>query len=155
VPTGDIGHLWAKGASLFAGYWNRADITRRVLKGEWYSTGDMYSCDHDGFYWYQGRSDDMLRVSGHWDSPAAGEAALIQHPAVLEAAVVGKRDADELTKPKAFVILRDPTVASARLVEELQNHVKTSMAPYSYPRWIDFVTELPKTATGKIQRFKL
>src|SRR5262249_35091487 len=96
VPTGGIGHLWAKGASLFAGYWDRADVTRRVLKGEWYSTGDMYSCDHDGFYWYQGRSDDMLRVSGHWVSPAAVEATLIRHPAVLEAAVVGKRDADGL-----------------------------------------------------------
>ncbi len=155
VPVGGIGHLWVKGGSLFAGYWNRADVTQRVLKGEWYSSGDMYSRDDDDFYWYQGRSDDMLRVSGHWVSPAAVEATLIQHPAVLEAAVVGKLDADQLMKPKAFVILRDPAAASDQLVEDLKNHIKTSMAPYSYPRWIDFVPELPKTATGKIQRFKL
>jgi benzoate-CoA ligase len=155
VPDGEIGNLLVKGGSLFAGYWNRHDVTRRVLQGEWYNTGDKYSRDAEGYYWYRGRADDMLRVSGHWVSPAEVEGALMTHPAVLEAAVVGKRDADDLTKPKAFVILRDPAQASGALAAELQDHVKATIAPYNYPRWVEFVAELPKTATGKIQRFKL
>lgn len=150
-----IGNLAIKGGSLFTGYWNRRDVTQRALQGEWYFTGDKYTRDADGYYWYTGRADDMLRVSGHWVSPAEVEAALIAHPAVLEAAVVGKTDADDLVKPKAFVILRDPTGGSERLAEELKAHVKATIAPYNYPRWIEFVPELPKTATGKIQRFKL
>ena len=150
-----IGNLAIKGGSLFAGYWNRRDVTQRVLRGEWYYTGDKYTRDADGYYWYTGRVDDMLRVSGHWVSPAEVEAALIAHPAVLEAAVVGKTDTDDLVKPKAFVILRNPADASERLAEELKAHVKATMAPYNYPRWIEFTPELPKTATGKIQRFKL
>jgi benzoate-CoA ligase family protein len=155
VPAGEIGNLAVKGGSLFAGYWNRHETTRRVLQGEWYLTGDKYSQDADGFYWYRGRTDDMLRVSGHWVSPAEVEAALIAHPSVLEAAVVGKQDADELVKPKAFVVLRPGVTPSATLAEELQAHVKTTMAPYNYPRWVEFVSGLPKTATGKIQRYKL
>jgi benzoate-CoA ligase len=157
APVGPnvIGNLAIRGGSLFAGYWNRRDATARAIRGEWYHTGDKYTCDADGYYWYTGRADDMLRVSGHWVSPAEVEAALISHPAVLEAAVVGHKDADDLVKPRAFVILREPGTASERLGEELKAHVKTSIAPYSYPRWIEFVTELPKTATGKIQRFKL
>jgi benzoate-CoA ligase family protein len=155
VPPGEIGNLAIRGDSLFTGYWNRHDTTRRVLQGEWYHTGDKYSVDPDGFYWYQGRADDMLRVSGHWVSPAEVEAALVGHPTVVEAAVVGKADADELIKPKAFVILRDDVEPSDALAEELKTHVKSSIAPYNYPRWIDFVTDLPKTATGKIQRYKL
>jgi len=155
VPPGEIGNLAVRGDSLFAGYWNRHDTSRRVLQGEWYHTGDKYSVDADGFFWYQGRADDMLRVSGPWVSPAEVEAALISHPDVVEAAVVGKADADELIKPQAFVILRDGIEPSDALAEELKTHVKSSIAPYNYPRWIEFVTDLPKTATGKIQRYKL
>ncbi|MGI8550644.1 MAG: benzoate-CoA ligase family protein [Dehalococcoidia bacterium] len=153
--TGEIGNLVIKGGSLFAGYWNQHETNQRVLKGEWYATGDKYSQDTDGYYWYQGRADDMLRVSGHWVSPAEVEAALIEHPAVLEAAVVGKADADELIKPKAVVLLRAGVEPSDALAEELKAHIKMTMAPYNYPRWVEFATELPKTATGKIQRFKL
>jgi len=155
VPQGEAGNLLISGGSIFAGYWRRSDVTRRVLQGEWYHTGDKYRQDADGYYWYMGRADDLLRVSGHWVSPAEVEGALISHPAVLEAAVVGKEDHDGLVKPKAFVILRDGAAAAESLAEELKVHVKSTIAPYQYPRWIDFVRELPKTATGKIQRFKL
>jgi benzoate-CoA ligase len=155
VPRGEIGNLAIRGGSLFAGYWNRRETTVRVLQGEWYFTGDKYWQDTDGYYWYSGRADDMLRVSGHWVSPAEVEAALITHPAVLEAAVVGKADADELIKPIAFVVPRGDTQPDAALVDELKAHVKSLIAPYGYPRWIEFVSELPKTATGKIQRYKL
>jgi len=155
VPQGEAGNLLISGGSIFAGYWRRSDVTRRVLQGEWYHTGDKYRQDADGYYWYMGRSDDLLRVSGHWVSPAEVEAALISHPTVLEAAVVGKEDHDGLVKPKAFVVLRDGAAGTESLAEELKVHVKSTIAPYQYPRWIDFVPELPKTATGKIQRFKL
>jgi acyl-coenzyme A synthetase/AMP-(fatty) acid ligase len=130
-------------------------VTRRVLQGEWYHTGDKYYVDADGYYWYRGRVDDMLRVSGHWVSPAEVEAALVTHPAVVEAAVVGSPDADELIKPKAFVVLREGVAPGEALAEELKSHIKATMAPYNYPRWVEFRTELPKTATGKIQRFRL
>jgi benzoate-CoA ligase len=155
VPQGEVGDLLVDGGSIFAGYWRRPDVTRRTLRGEWYFTGDKYRQDADGYYWYMGRADDLLRVSGHWVSPAEVEAALISHPAVLEAAVVGKQDADRLVKPQAFVVLRDGHAASASLAEELKAHVKATIAPYQYPRWIEFRENLPKTATGKIQRFKL
>lgn len=155
VPDGEPGGLWVKGGSLFAGYWHREDVNCRVLRDGWFITGDTYLREADGFFWYQGRTDDMLRVSGHWVSPPEVEGVLMKHPAVLEAAVVGKRDADELVKPQAFIVLRDPSAASEELKEELKRHVKASMAPYCYPRWIEFVKELPKTATGKIQRFRL
>jgi benzoate-CoA ligase family protein len=155
VASGEIGNLVISGGSIFAGYWNRRDLTARVLQGEWYSTGDKYCLDADGYYWYKGRSDDMLRVSGHWVSPAEVEAALIGHPAVLEAAVVGQTDADALIKPKAFVVLREGVEAATSLAEELKAHVKAVSAPYNYPRWIEFCDALPKTATGKIQRYKL
>jgi benzoate-CoA ligase family protein len=155
VPPGETGNLMVRGGSLFAGYWSRHDVTRRVLQGEWYQTGDRYYVDDDGYYWYRGRADDMLRVSGHWVSPTEVEAALIAHPAVLEAAVVGRPDADELIKPQAFVVLREGFTPSEALAEELKAHIKATMAPYNYPRWVEFRSELPKTATGKIQRFKL
>jgi benzoate-CoA ligase family protein len=155
VPQGEVGDLVVSGGSLFAGYWRRQEITQRVLRGEWYYTGDKYRQDADGYYWYMGRSDDLLRVSGHWVSPAEVEGALISHPAVLEAAVVGKQDDDKLVKPKAYVVLRDGQPGSEALAGELKDHVKASIAPYQYPRWIEFVPGLPKTATGKIQRFKL
>jgi benzoate-CoA ligase len=155
VPEGEIGNLLVSGGSVFVGYWHRQDVTRRVLQGEWYHTGDKYRRDGDGYYWYIGRADDLLRVSGHWVSPAEVEAALVSHPAVLEAAVVGKEDSDGLIKPKAFVVLRDGFQAADRLAEELKAHVKSTIAPYQYPRWIEFDDALPKTATGKIQRYKL
>ena len=155
VPQGEIGNLLISGGSIFAGYWHRQDVTRRVLQGEWYCTGDKYRQDADGYYWYMGRADELLRVSGHWVSPAEVEAALTSHPAVLEAAVVGKEDNDGLIKPKAFVVLREGIPASEPLAEELKAHVKTTIVPYQYPRWIEFHDTLPKTATGKIQRYKL
>jgi len=155
VPQGEIGNLVVSGGSVFAGYWHRQEVSRRVLQGEWYHTGDKYRQDADGYYWYMGRADEMLRVSGHWVSPAEVEGALISHPAVLEAAVVGKEDNDGLIKPKAFVVLREGIHASEPLAEELKAHVKTTIAPYQYPRWIEFQDTLPKTATGKIQRYKL
>jgi benzoate-CoA ligase len=125
------------------------------VQGEWYCTGDKFRRDADGYYWYMGRADDLLRVSGHWVSPAEVEAALVAHPAVLEAAVVGKQDDDELVKPKAFVVLRSGAMASEALAEALKAHVKAAIAPYQYPRWVEFCDSLPKTATGKIQRYKL
>ncbi|MFN0070551.1 MAG: benzoate-CoA ligase family protein [Chloroflexota bacterium] len=156
VGTGEIGNLVISGGSVFIGYWNRIDTSRRTLQGSWYFTGDKYSRDADGYFWYHGRADDMLRVSGHWVSPTEVEGALMTHPAVLEAAVVGQADGDELIKPKAFVILRaDAPTPTEALATELKDHVKATIAPYNYPRWIEFVTELPKTATGKIQRYKL
>ncbi len=155
VPDGEIGNLVIRGGSIFAGYWNQHAASRRVLQGQWYHTGDKYVRDAEGFHYYAGRADDMLRVSGHWVSPAEVEAVLVAHPAVIEAAVVGKADDDELIKPQAFVILRDGAAPSEALAEELKAHVKATIAPYNYPRWIVFVTDLPKTATGKIQRFKL
>ncbi len=155
VPTGEVGDLLVRGGSLFAGYWRRDEVTRRALQGDWYRTGDKYRRDADGYLWHMGRADDLLRVSGHWVSPAEVEAALITHPAVLEAAVVGQEDRDELITPKAFVVLREGASASEGLAEALKAHVKAAIAPFQYPRWIEFRDHLPKTATGKIQRYKL
>jgi benzoate-CoA ligase len=118
-------------------------------------TGDKYYQDEDGYYWYAGRADDMLKVGGIWVSPVEVEGTLVKHPAVLEAAVVGHEDTDRLVKPRAFVVLKDTTAAAPALAEELKTFVKDRIAAYKYPRWIEFVSELPKTATGKIQRFKL
>ena len=118
-------------------------------------TGDRYARDTDGYFVYQGRADDMLKVGGIWVSPVEVENTLVGHPAVLEAAVVGHEDTDRLVKPKAFIVLKEGRTGSAPLQSELQGFVKDKLAPYKYPRWIEFVTELPKTATGKIQRFKL
>ncbi len=155
VPRGEIGNLRVKGDSIMACYWNKHDKTRETLFGPWIQTGDKYWQDEDGYFWYAGRADDMLKVGGIWVSPVEVEATLIKHPAVLEAAVVGKEDEERLVKPKAFVVLKDPAAASPGLVDELRAFVKDRIAPYKYPRWIEFVPELPKTATGKIQRFKL
>jgi len=152
VKQGELGELLIKGPSAANGYWNNRAKTRSTFVGEWARSGDKYSQDADGFYAYGGRTDDMLKVSGIWVSPAEVEAALVSHDAVLEAAVVGKEDGQKLVKPKAFVVLKQGRQASA---EELQGYVKSKLAPYKYPRWIEFVKDLPKTATGKIQRFKL
>jgi benzoate-CoA ligase len=155
VPAGEIGNLRVRGDSIMAYYWNKHDKTKETLFGSWIQTGDKYHRDADGYYWYDGRGDDMLKVGGIWVSPIEVEATLIQHDAVLEAAVVGQEDEDRLVKPRAYVVLKDPARAGEALAAELRLFVKDMIAPYKYPRWIDFVTELPKTATGKIQRFKL
>ncbi|MGE0823028.1 MAG: benzoate-CoA ligase family protein [Candidatus Binatia bacterium] len=155
VPTGEIGDLLVKGGSITTGYWHKLEATRRALQGEWIQTGDKYYRDVDGIFWYCGRSDDMLKVSGQWVSPAEVEGVLFQHPAVLEAAVVGWEDENKLVKPKAFVVLKDGYVASAPLAQALQTFVRERILPHKYPRWVEFVADLPKTATGKIQRYKL
>jgi benzoate-CoA ligase family protein len=155
VPQGEIGNLRVKGDSTMAYYWNKHEKTKETLFGPWIQTGDKYWQDAEGYFWYAGRADDMLKVGGIWVSPVEVEATLIKHPAVLEAAVVGKEDSDRLVKPKAYVVLKDAAGGAAGLDDELKAFVKDKIAPYKYPRWIEFVTELPKTATGKIQRFKL
>ena len=155
VPAGEIGNLRVKGDSIMAYYWNQHEKTKDALVGHWIQTGDKYYQDPDGYFWYCGRADDMLKVGGIWVSPVEVENTLMGHRAVLETAVVGHADTDELIKPKAFVVLKDGQSASAALEAELKAFVKDKIAPYKYPRWIEFVSELPKTATGKIQRFKL
>jgi benzoate-CoA ligase len=155
VPQGEIGNIRVKGDSTMAYYWNKHEKTKETLFGQWIQTGDKYYQDADGYYWYCGRSDDMLKVGGIWVSPIEVEATLIRHAAVLEAAVVGREDTDRLVKPHAYVVLKDPAHAGDQLADELKTFVKDKIAPYKYPRWIEFVTDLPKTATGKIQRFKL
>ncbi len=155
VPEGEMGNLRVKGDSTMAYYWNKHEKTKETLFGPWIQTGDKYWRDSDGYFWYAGRADDMLKVGGIWVSPVEVEATLIKHPAVLEAAVVGKEDSDRLVKPKAYVVLKDGAGGGAALGDELKGFVKDKIAPYKYPRWIEFVPELPKTATGKIQRFKL
>jgi benzoate-CoA ligase len=155
VPQGEIGNLRVKGDSTMAYYWNKHEKTKEALFGPWIHTGDKYYRDGDGYFWYCGRADDMLKVGGIWVSPVEVEATLVRHPAVLESAVVGREDEDRLVKPKAFVVLKEPAANAAVLAEELKAFVKDKIAPYKYPRWIEFVAELPKTATGKIQRFKL
>ncbi|MEO8134809.1 MAG: benzoate-CoA ligase family protein [Betaproteobacteria bacterium] len=155
TPPGEIGDLWVGGSSAAKEYWNQRDKSRATFQGWWTRTGDKYSVDADGYFVYAGRSDDMLKVGGIYVSPVEVESVLITHPAVLEAAVVGHDDEVQLVKPKAFVVLKAGQAASPALAEELQAHVKASLAAYKYPRWIEFIDELPKTATGKIQRFKL
>lgn len=155
APVGEIGSLTIKGDSTCAAYWNRHEMTKRTIVGEWIRTGDQYRVDEDGYFWYAGRSDDMLKVSGIWVSPVEVESAIVEHSAVLECAVVAYEDDDGLIKPRAFVVLKDGAAAGDELAFTIQRFVKERIAPYKYPRWIDFVDELPKTATGKIQRFKL
>ena len=152
VPDGEPGDLYIAGPSAAMMYWGNRSKTRDTFQGGWTKSGDKYVRNSDGSYTYGGRSDDMLKVSGIYVSPFEVEATLVQHPAVLEAAVVGKTDTDGLTKTKAFVVLKAGAEASE---DELKAFVKDRLAPYKYPRFIEFVNELPKTATGKIQRFKL
>lgn len=154
APAGAIGNLMVRGDSICAAYWNRHDHTRRAMQGEWIRTGDKYHVDEDGYFWYDGRSDDMLKVGGIWVSPAEVENTIVEHPAVLECAVVGMEDEQGLVKPKAYVVLKTGAERDG-LVQDIQTFVKDRIAPYKYPRVIEFIDELPKTATGKIQRFKL
>ncbi len=155
--TGDgaIGDLWCRGPSIGAGYWNNREASNCSFVGGWLKTGDKYVRDADDYYHFAGRSDDMLKVGGIWVSPFEVETALLEHPQVREAAVVGAADAQSLIKPKAFVVLKDTSDGSAALAEELKEFVKARVAPYKYPRWIEFRAELPRTATGKLKRFEL
>ena len=155
VPSGEIGELCVRGATAAVAYWNQRDKSLRSFHGPWTRTGDKYLRDEEGWYVCAGRTDDMLKVGGIWVSPFEVEGALIEHEQVLEAAVVGEPDENDLVKPKAFVVLVDPGGASPALAEELQRFVKERLAPYKYPRWIEFTSELPKTATGKIKRYQL
>jgi len=155
VATGELGELQIKGPSSASHYWNNRAKSQDTFVGPWTRAGDKYSVDAEGYYTYGGRSDDMLKVSGMYVSPFEVEAALLGHPDVLEAAVVGAFDEQQLLKPKAFVVTRPGVEPSAALAEALKQHVKDRLALYKYPRWVEFLPELPKTATGKIQRFKL
>jgi 4-hydroxybenzoate-CoA ligase len=151
----EIGELVVRGPTAAEGYWNQREKSRLTFRGEWTHTGDKYMRSADGYYTYQGRTDDIFKVSGIWVSPFEVESALISHPAVLEAAVVPHDEGDGLLKPKAFVVLQSSDAASDDLFEALKAHVQKSVGPWKYPRWVTVVDELPKTATGKIQRFKL
>jgi 4-hydroxybenzoate-CoA ligase len=154
VAPGAIGELLVKGASAADGYWNQRDKTRATFEGEWTRTGDKYQLRDDGRLVYCGRSDDMFKVSGIWVAPFEVEQALVSYPAVLEAAVVPHRDEDGLEKPKAYVVLK-PGMNRDGIAEALKQHVQEKIGKWKYPRWIELIDELPKTATGKIQRFKL
>ena len=149
------GDLWVRGASVTPGYWNRPELSAARLQDGWFWTGDKFTMDLEGRYIYAGRSDDMFRVSGQWVSPAEVEAVLVEHPAVLESAVAPFEDENSLLKPKAYVVLKPGAAPDEALARELREFVKSRIAPHKYPRRIDFLEELPKTATGKIQRFKL
>ena len=155
VPPGEIGELVIRGPSAAEGYWLQRDKSRRTFRGEWTHTGDKYRIGDDGNYFYCGRTDDMFKVSGIWVSPFEVESVLITHNAVLEAAVIGKEDADGLVKPAAFIVLKPGFAADDKLLDELKAHVKAQAGAWKYPRWMNVRVELPKTATGKIQRFKL
>lgn len=155
VAKGEIGNLLVKGESAALFYLHQYARSQRTFLGEWLFTGDKYYIDEQGYYWHAGRSDDMLKVGGIWVSPVEVESTLISHPAVLECAVVAAADQSNLIKPKAYVILKDGYTPSDELSTELVSYCREKMAEYKRPRWIEFVKELPKTATGKIQRFKM
>ncbi len=155
VPQGEIGNLLVKGETLAPYYLHQFDRSRQTFIGEWTFTGDKYFVDEDGYYWHAGRSDDMMKVGGIWVSPVEVESTLISHQAVVECAVVQQADSAGLIKPKAYIVLKDGIPGTEELAEELIAHCRENMADYKRPRWIEFVDELPKTATGKIQRFKL
>jgi acyl-coenzyme A synthetase/AMP-(fatty) acid ligase len=153
VPVGQEGHLLLKMESLTPGYWLKLEKTRAVLYGEWLRTGDLYRRDEDGYFWFCGRSDDMLKTSGMWVSPLEIEGVLMEHPAVYECAVVARRDTDGLDKIRAVVVLKPGYDETVR--DELEEHVRVKLPRYKVPRWIEFADALPKTPTGKIQRFAL
>jgi benzoate-CoA ligase family protein len=155
VPKGESGRLWIRAESAAKYYWNKPEKTAETMVNGWLNTGDTYREDEDGYFIYEGRSDDMLKVGGIWCSPVEIENCLVGHPAILEAAVIGQSDEQGLIKPKAIVVLKQPGAAGAALTDALMAHCRKTLAPYKYPRWVEYVPELPKTATGKIQRFKL
>src|SRR6476646_11270790 len=155
AKPGDIGNLLIKSDSTCSHYWNQHEKSKNTIEGNWIRTGDKYYQDADGYFWYAGRSDDMLKCSGVWVSPIEIEAVLIEHPAVQEAAVIGRKDEDELLKPAAYVLLKNGSTGTADLARELQEFVLSRLPVFKRPRWVEFVDELPKTATGKLQWYKL
>lgn len=155
VPDGEIGSLLIKGDATCACYWNQHEKTKETIQGQWLRTGDKYYRDPDGYYWYVGRSDDMLKVKGMWVSPVEIESVLLEHTSVQEAAAIGFEDGNGLTKPAAYVVLKSGLNSSPQLQEELRNHLSSRLAAHKCPQILEFVNELPKTATGKIQRYKL
>ncbi|HJX84031.1 MAG TPA: benzoate-CoA ligase family protein [Candidatus Angelobacter sp.] len=155
VPDGQIGNLLIKGDSVCAYYWNQHEKTKDTIQGQWLRTGDKYYRDPEGYYWYVGRSDDMLKVKGMWVSPIEIESALLEHPAVQEAAVIGVSDGNQLIKPAAYVVLKFGTNGTSQVGEEIKKLLASKLAAHKCPQWVEFVPELPKTATGKIQRYKL
>lgn len=155
LPQGEIGTLWVKGDSNAREYWNNPEKTAATMHGEWINTGDMYHVDQEGYFVNAGRSDDMIKVGGLWCSPIEIEGSLIKHSLVREVAVVGRKDKDQMSKPEAFIVLDCSGIDTSGIAEKLTEHCKKTLARYKYPRWFSFVEELPKTATGKIQRFKL
>ncbi len=155
VPPGEIGNLLIHADSTCSHYWNQHEKSKDTIQGHWIRTGDKYRQDEDGYFWYAGRSDDMLKCSGAWVSPVEIESVLIEHPAVQEAAVVGREDDDQLLKPVACVVLRNGQAATPVLARELQEFVLNRLPVFKRPRWVEFFDELPKTATGKLQRYKL
>jgi benzoate-CoA ligase family protein len=155
VGPGQIGNLQVSGGSIASAYWNQREETKSNMLGEWFVTGDRYLVDEEGYYFFRGRSDDMLRVGGKWLAPEEVEKTINAHPAVVESAVVGFKDRDELIKPYAFVVLKSGTPPSDKLSEDIKQFVRDRIAAYKYPRWIEFVGGIPKTAGGRIQRFVL
>ncbi|MEK6587721.1 MAG: AMP-binding protein, partial [Chloroflexota bacterium] len=155
MPRGEVGNLLVKGETVALSYLHQYERSKKTFLGEWLFTGDKYSVDEDGYYWHAGRSDDMLKVGGIWVSPVEVESTLISHEAVVECAVVARIDESGLVKPKAYVVLKQSVEGSDELARQLIDYCRANMAEYKRPRWIEFVDELPKTATGKIQRFKL
>jgi benzoate-CoA ligase family protein len=155
VPNGEVGNLQVKGETAALFYLHEPERSRTTFLGEWVNTGDKYRVDEDGYYWHAGRSDDMLKVGGIWVSPVEVESTLIEHGAVLECAVVGVADPSDLIKPKAYIVLTEGHLAGDALTEDLVSHCVERMAAYKRPRWVEYVDELPKTATGKIQRYRL
>jgi benzoate-CoA ligase family protein len=155
VQTAEIGNLLVKADSTCSHYWNQHEKSKDTIEGHWIRTGDKYSQDADGYFWYAGRSDDMLKCSGVWVSPVEIESVLIEHPAVQEAAVVGRKDQDELIKPLACVVLKNGASGTSELARELEEFVVSRLPVFKRPRWVEFFNELPKTATGKLQRYKL
>ena len=155
VGVGEVGALLIKGESVAGSYWNKHEQTKETFRGAWINTHDKFHVDEDGYYWYAGRTDDMMKVSGLAVWPTDVESILANHDAVLESGVVGVPDKEGLIKPRAYIVLKDKNAASDELVKELQTFVKTTAQPHKYPRTIIFVDELPKTATGKIKRYRL
>lgn len=155
VPCGEIGNMYAIGPSAAQQYWNKAEKTAATMRDGGVLTGDKFYQDQDGNYFYVGRNDDMLRAGGIWVSPAEIESTMLEHPDIAECAVVGVEDEHRLVKPRAYVVLRDNVVPTSELEQSIKEAVRSKLAHYKCPRWIEFVDSLPKTATGKIQRFKL
>ena len=155
VGPGQVGNLRISGGSIASAYWNQREQTRNNMLGEWFVTGDRYLMDEDGYFYFRGRSDDMLRVGGKWLAPQEVEKTLNLHPAVAESAVVGCQGKDELIKPYAYVVLNPDSSPSDSLREDIKQFVRDRIAAYKYPRWIEFTESIPKTTGGKIQRFVL